>query len=87
MARQMGFKVEERVFDVAEMMAWVKTGEAALSGTAAVLAGVGTLVRSDGKDVRVGSGDVGPVTRRSSRPALVAIQNGTAPDTFGWTRV
>lgn len=85
MARQMGFKVEERVFDVAEMMAWVKTGEAALSGTAAVLAGVGTLVRSDGKDVRVGSGDVGPVTQKL-RAALVAIQNGTAPDTFGWTR-
>ena len=50
MARQMGFKVEERVFDVAEMMEWVKTGEAALSGTAAVLAGVGTLVRSDGTE-------------------------------------
>jgi branched-chain amino acid aminotransferase len=85
MARQMGFKVEERVFDVAEMMEWVKTGEAALSGTAAVLAGVGTLVRSDGTDVRVGSGDVGPVTQKL-RAALVAIQNGTAPDTFGWTR-
>jgi branched-chain amino acid aminotransferase len=85
MARQMGFKVEERVFDVAEMMEWVKTGEAALSGTAAVLAGVGTLVRSDGTEVRVGSGDVGPVTQKL-RAALVAIQNGTAPDTFGWTR-
>ena len=85
MARQLGFKVEERVFDVAEMMEWVKTGEAALSGTAAVLAGVGTLVRSDGTDVQVGNGDVGPVTQKL-RAALVAIQNGTAPDTFGWTR-
>ena len=73
------------MFGVAEMMEWVKTGEAALSGTAAVLAGVGTLVRSDGTDVRVGSGDVGPVTQKL-RAALVAIQNGTAPDTFGWTR-
>jgi branched-chain amino acid aminotransferase len=86
MARQMGFKVEERVFDVAEMMEWVRTGEAALSGTAAVLAGVGTLVRSDGSEVKVGgTGDVGPVTQKL-RAALVAIQNGTAPDTFGWTR-
>lgn len=86
MARQMGFKVEERVFDVAEMMEWVKTGEAALSGTAAVLAGVGTLVRSDGTEVKVGgTGDVGPVTQQL-RAALVAIQNGTAPDTLGWTR-
>ena len=85
MARARGFEVEERVFDVAEMLEWVKDGEAALSGTAAVLAGVGTLVLRDGTEVRVGSGDVGPVTR-SLREALVAIQNGTAPDPHGWTR-
>jgi len=84
MARDMGFKVEERIFDVAEMLEWVKDGEAALSGTAAVLAGVGTLVH-DGKEHRVGSGEVGPVTQRL-RAALVAIQNGEAPDRFGWTR-
>jgi len=85
MARDLGFKVEERVFDVAEMLDWVKTGEAALSGTAAVLAGVGTLVLRDGTEVRVGNGDVGPVTQRL-RAALVAIQNGEAPDRYGWTR-
>lgn len=84
MARGMGFEVEERVFDVAGMLEWVKTGEAALSGTAAVLAGVGTLVHR-GKEHRVGSGDVGPVTQRL-RAALVAIQNGQAPDTCGWTK-
>ena len=83
MARGMGFEVEERVFDVAGMLEWVKTGEAALSGTAAVLAGVGTLVHR-GKEHRVGSGDVGPVTQRL-RSALVAIQNGQAPDPCGWT--
>ena len=84
MARDLGFKVEERVFDVAEMLEWVKTGEAALSGTAAVLAGVGTLVHGD-HEHKVGSGDVGPVTQKL-RAALVAIQNGEAPDRFGWTR-
>ena len=84
MARDQGFKVEERVFDVAEMLEWVKTGEAALSGTAAVLAGVGTLVHG-GAEHKVGNGDVGPVTQRL-RAALVAIQNGEAPDRFGWTR-
>jgi branched-chain amino acid aminotransferase len=85
MSRSMGFKVEERVFDVREMLDWVKDGEAALSGTAAVLAGVGTLVLNDGTEVKVGLGDVGPVTRKL-RAALVAIQNGEAPDTQGWTR-
>jgi branched-chain amino acid aminotransferase len=84
MARDMGFKVEERVFDVAEMLEWVKTGEAALSGTAAVLAGVGTLVHR-GTEHRVGTGEVGPVTQRL-RAALVAIQTGEAPDRHGWAR-
>jgi branched-chain amino acid aminotransferase len=84
MARDMGFEVEERVFDVAEMLEWVKTGEAALSGTAAVLAGVGTLVHR-GQEHRVGNGEIGPVTQRL-RAALVAIQTGEAPDPHGWTR-
>ncbi len=85
MAPDLGFRVEERVFDVQEMLQWVKDGEAALSGTAAVLAGVGTFVLRDGREVRVGSGDIGPVTQRL-RAALVAIQNGEAPDRHGWTR-
>jgi branched-chain amino acid aminotransferase len=86
LARDMGYAVEERVFSVEEMLAWAKDGEAALSGTAAVLAGVGTLVRG-GMAHKVGSGDVGPETRRL-REALVAIQQGTAPDRHGWlTRV
>src|SRR5512137_1378179 len=84
MARDLGFKVEERVFDVNEMLDWVKAGEAALSGTAAVLAGVGTLVHR-GQEHRVGDGGIGPVTQRL-RAALVAIQNGVAPDRYGWTR-
>jgi branched-chain amino acid aminotransferase len=85
MARDMGFKVEERLFDVGEMLEWVKTGEAALSGTAAVLAGVGTLVLRDGTEARVGTGEIGPVTQRL-RAALVALQNGETPDRYGWTR-
>jgi branched-chain amino acid aminotransferase len=84
MARDMGFRVEERVFEVTEMLEWVKTGEAALSGTAAVLAGIGTLVHR-GTEHRVGSGDVGPVTQRL-RSALVAIQTGEASDRHGWSR-
>jgi branched-chain amino acid aminotransferase len=84
MARDMGFEVEERVFDVAEMLEWIKDGEAALSGTAAVLAGVGTLVYGD-QEFQVGSGDVGPVTQRL-RSALVAIQNGESADRYGWSR-
>ena len=64
------------------MLEWVQTGEAALSGTAAVLAGVGTLIYK-GTEHRVASGDVGPITR-ALRAKLVAIQQGEAPDPHGW---
>jgi branched-chain amino acid aminotransferase len=82
LARDLGYKVSERPFQVQEMLEWVKTGEAALSGTAAVLAGVGTLIYR-GTDHRVGNGDVGPLTR-ALRAQLVAIQQGDAPDRHGW---
>ena len=82
LARDTGYAVSERVFDVKEMLEWVKTGEAALSGTAAVLAGVGTLIH-DGTEYRVNGGDVGPLTR-ALRTQLVAIQQGEAPDNHGW---
>jgi len=81
-ARDSGLEVVERVFDVAEMLDWARSGEAALSGTAAVLTGVGTLIYRDA-DIPVGSGEVGPVTR-DLRSRLVAIQSGEAPDRHGW---
>ena len=82
LGRDLGYEVSERPFDVKEMLGWVQTGEAALSGTAAVLAGVGTLIYH-GAEHRVGSGEVGPLTR-ALREQLVAIQQGTAPDRHGW---
>jgi branched-chain amino acid aminotransferase len=82
LAGDLGYDVAERVFDVKEMLAWVKSGEAALSGTAAVLAGVGTLIYK-GEEHRVGDGQVGPLTR-ALRAQLVAIQQGDAPDRHGW---
>jgi branched-chain amino acid aminotransferase len=86
LARAEGFKVEERPFDVPEMLEWARTGEAALSGTAAVLAGVGTLIY-DGQESAVGDGQVGPVTR-ALRARLIALQQGETPDRYGWvTRI
>jgi len=85
LARDLGYQAEERVFTVEEMLAWVRDGEAALSGTAAVLSGVGTLIRRGGVEIKVGSGAVGAETQKL-RAALVAIQQGTAPDRYGWLR-
>jgi len=82
LARDQGYSVSERAFDVNEMLDWVRSGEAALSGTAAVLAGVGTLIYR-GTEYQVANGEVGPLTR-TLRAQLVAIQQGEAPDRHGW---
>ena len=83
LARDLGFEVEERQISVDEVLSW--DGEAALSGTAAVLAGVGTLIYQ-GQEVAIGDGGIGPVTTRL-RTALVDIQQGLAPDPHGWLTV
>jgi branched-chain amino acid aminotransferase len=83
-ARDLGYQVEERDLSVEEVLDWAGHGEAALAGTAAVLAGVGALVH-EGSEVTVGDGMPGPNTRRL-REALVAVQRGEAADQHGWTR-
>ena len=80
--RDLGYKVTEKKFDVLEMLDWVRTGEAALSGTAAVLTGVGTLIYG-GNEHRVGTGHVGEVTK-ALRAKLIAIQQGDEADRHGW---
>ncbi|MGB6452792.1 MAG: branched-chain amino acid aminotransferase [Steroidobacteraceae bacterium] len=82
LARDLGYEVSERVFDIDETLRWIADGEAVLSGTAAVLTGVGTLIHQ-GREHRVGNGDVGPHTRHL-RAALIAIQRGESADKFGW---
>lgn len=81
-ARAAGQRVEERDISIEEVLEFVRTGEAALSGTAAVLASVGTLVHSSGVHT-VAGGDGGPATKRL-RSLLTDIQSGRAPDRFGW---
>jgi branched-chain amino acid aminotransferase len=43
---------------------------------------VGTLVYA-GTEHRVGNGEVGQITR-ALRTALIAVQQGDAPDRHGW---
>lgn len=81
LATDLGYTVEERDLTVSELVSW--RGEAALAGTAAVLAGVGTLV-VNGAEHLIGSGETGPNTLRL-REALLAIQRGEAADAYGWT--
>src|SRR5579863_357098 len=78
LARDQGYSVEERIFDVREMLDWVQEGEAVLSGTAAVLAGVGVLIHRE-REYKVGEGGIGPLTR-TLRSGLIALQRGEAAD-------
>ena len=84
LARDMGMTISERELSVTELLERAaKPGtEAALSGTAAVLAAVGTFIHN-GKEHKVGTGQEGPTTRKL-RQALNDIQWGKAEDTHGW---
>ena len=81
-ARDLGYDVVEADFTIDDMLEFASAGEAALSGTAALLAGVGTILH-DGVEYKVGSGQVGPNTLRL-RAALTALQTGATPDPHGW---
>jgi branched-chain amino acid aminotransferase len=83
-ARDAGMTVTERDFTVTELIERAqKPGtEAALSGTAAVLTPVGTLIHN-GQEFAVGSGEPGETTLKL-RQALNDIQWGKAEDKYGW---
>jgi branched-chain amino acid aminotransferase len=82
LAADLGYKVSERDFTVAELLRAASTHEAALSGTAACLAPVGSLVYK-GEEISVLDGAAGPNTRKL-REALQDIQFGSAPDSHNW---
>lgn len=83
-ARDAGMTVTERDFTVSELLERAKKPgtEAALSGTAAVLTPVGTLIHN-GQEITVGSGEPGKTTSKL-RQALNDIQWGKAEDKYGW---
>ncbi|PKG97070.1 branched-chain amino acid aminotransferase [Paraglaciecola sp. MB-3u-78] len=88
LAADLGMKVTETQLTVDELLtrAAKPNVEAALSGTAAVLTSVGTLIHN-GKEHAVGAGEHGPTTKKL-RQALNDIQWGKAPDKHNWlTRV
>ena len=78
----LGYMIRERDFTVDELLAAVSTHEAALSGTAACLAPVGTFVYK-GEEIVVRDGEPGPNTVQL-RDALQSIQYGDAADTHDW---
>ena len=83
LAARLGYRVEERPVTVNEVLTW--QGEAALSGTAAILSAVGTFIHK-GEEITINDGDVGSNVLRL-RKALTDIHSGIAEDPFGWVRV
>jgi len=79
---ELGYTITERKFTVNELLEWVTTYEATLSGTAACLSPVGALVHN-GQEIPVRDGNAGPNTARLQK-ALQEIQYGLRPDTHGW---
>lgn len=82
LAADAGLKVTERNFTVDELLERAPRGEAALTGTAAVLTPVGQLLYK-GEEITVGDGEMGPWSGRL-REQLCAIQSGVADDPHGW---
>ncbi|MGB0466465.1 MAG: branched-chain amino acid aminotransferase [Pontibacterium sp.] len=83
-ARDLGMTISERELTIDELLERsAKPGcEAALSGTAAVLAPVGTLIYQ-GKEYDMGNGGIGKTTVKL-RTLLNNIQWGEAEDPYGW---
>jgi branched-chain amino acid aminotransferase len=80
-ANDLGYEVEERELHLTELLEWAERGEMCLTGTAAVIAPVGSLV-IEGQPHPVGDGQPGPNTLRL-RKALLAAQSG-GEDTHNW---
>lgn len=84
LARDKGLQVQERELSVEELLERsARAGcEAGLTGTAAVLAAVGTLI-CNGREYPVGDGQPGPRIRQM-RDELNAIQWGQSEDRHHW---
>ncbi len=79
---EMGYKISERPFTVDELLEKIPTWEACLSGTAATLSPVGSLVYK-GEEIQVRDGQPGP-NRAKLQKALQDLQYGLREDTHGW---
>lgn len=86
MAPSLGYTVEECDIPLDALLKQVKAGtvtEAFATGTAAAVAGIGSLLLESGEEVTIGSGGCGAITTNLHQ-RLTGIQYGAQPDPFGW---
>ncbi len=87
LAREQGFRAEERKVTVDEWRAAIHDGrmtETFACGTAAVITPVGRVKSKQGEWL-VNKGETGPVAAKL-RESLLNLQHGIAPDTHGWMK-
>ncbi len=84
LAPELGFDVEERPVSVSELLelAAASTTEVVLSGTAAIVAPVGTLIH-EGTELTVGGAETGSRTSEI-RDLVTRLQQGRAERPEGW---
>ena len=85
LARELGYRAEERKITVDEWRAAVQEGrmtETFACGTAAVITPVGHAKSKRGEWL-INKGETGPVAARL-RETLLNLQHGISPDTHGW---
>ena len=80
-----GLTLEDRHYSVDDLMAMLPNAEAMLTGTAAVVSPVGSMI-FDGETHLIGDGQPGEITM-ALREQLTDIQQGRAEDPHGWTSV
>ncbi len=82
LAADLGYDVIEEPFTVAELLESIKTTDAALSGTAASLTPIGTMIYQDNEyTVHPGSDYASTLKLRA---ALSAVHSGEREDVHGW---
>ncbi len=83
LAADAGYEIREIDYTVKDLMDWLPESEAFLSGTAAVLSPVGSVIYQ-GQTLSVGDGQIGQRSMQL-KESLVGIQTGIHADQHGWT--
>ncbi|WP_022851168.1 branched-chain amino acid aminotransferase [Limisalsivibrio acetivorans] len=88
LAPELGIKVVQEKVRIDDFIKGVENGdivEAGGFGTAAVISAVGTYLFEDGREITVGDGQIGPVSRKIY-DAYTGIQRGLREDSLNWLR-
>ncbi len=87
LAKELGWKVEERRIALEEIIEASETGklqDCFGTGTAATIAPVGRIGYDEGKDIIINNEEVGPFAQKMY-DKLLGIQYGKLEDKYGWT--